>query len=88
MFWGQVIVIKIKENAQYLASRESGKILKNKIGNLLRSCPSGQKVIVDFSDIYVLSSSVADEVFGMLFKELGPMRFMSRIEIAHADHIV
>jgi len=39
----------------------------------------GQRIVIDFSGVSVISSSFADEVFGMLFVELGPMTFMRKI---------
>jgi hypothetical protein len=48
----------------------------------------GQKIVLDFSGIGVISSSFADEVFGMLFAELGPMRFMTTFSFHNASPTV
>ena len=46
------------------------------------------KIIIDFADIFVVSSSFADEVLVMLFHELGAINFMSRIEFVNVDKTV
>ena len=43
------------------------------------------RVVVDFTDVSVISSSFADEVFGRLFLDLGPRAFMSRIVLRNVD---
>lgn len=40
----------------------------------------GSKVIADFQDVPLVSSSFADEVFGKLFVEIGPLSFMQTFE--------
>jgi hypothetical protein len=47
-----------------------------------------KKVIVDFRDIKLVSSSFADEVFGKLFIELGPLEFSAKLELKNIDPIV
>lgn len=82
------LAISIKENSNLLGSRESGAILRNKITNLLAVVDEGSKVKIDFSDIYVISSSVADEAFGKLFADIGPLQFMNSIELQNVDSTV
>jgi hypothetical protein len=38
---------------------------------------------VDFSGVPVISSSFADEAFGKLFLQLGPMQFMQRVRLVN-----
>ena len=80
--------ISIKEHRNLLGSREFGTTLRNKISNLLRAAGSGTKLQIDFSDVFVISSSVADEAFGKLFAQIGPLEFMQRIEIVNVDPTV
>jgi hypothetical protein len=44
--------------------------------------------VVDFSDVLLISSSYADEVIGKLFVELGPLEFMSKIQLKNVDNLV
>ena len=46
------------------------------------------RVIVDCSDVPLISSSFADEVFGKLFVELGPMKFLGTVQFRHLDPLV
>jgi hypothetical protein len=55
--------------------------------NLLKMCP-GQRIKIDCSEIPLVSSSFADEVFGKLFVELGPLGFMQRIIIDSVEPTV
>ena len=82
------LTISIKEHRNLLGSREFGSTLRNKISNLLRAAGSGTKLQIDFSDVFVISSSVADEAFGKLFAQIGPLEFMQRIEIVNVDPTV
>ena len=80
--------IYIKEHKNLLSSREFGATLRNKISNLLKMAGSRSKLRIDFSDIFIISSSVADEAFGKLFAQIGPLDFMQRIEILNVEPTV
>ncbi|MCU6496714.1 STAS-like domain-containing protein [Rugamonas sp. A1-17] len=77
----------ISDEASSFASRASGKPIRIKLKNICEMCV-GQKIILDFSGVSVISSSFADEVFGMLFVELGPMRFMTALAFHNASPTV
>lgn len=69
----------MKEASQSFGSRVAGKPIRIKLSNLLRMGGEG-KVIIDLADIPLMSSSFADEAFGKLFLEAGPVRFMQKFE--------
>jgi anti-sigma regulatory factor (Ser/Thr protein kinase) len=77
----------MKNEAASFGSRVAGTPLRNKLINIVRMCP-GQKIIVDFSDVPLISSSFADEVLGKLFVELGPMTFIQRFEFRNVSTTV
>jgi hypothetical protein len=81
------IPFKLEEHAFSYRSRPAGRPVKTKLANIVHSCP-GQSIIVDFGGITVVSSSFADEVFGKLFVELGPMRFMQSIKLVNVTPTV
>ncbi|MBF0613130.1 MAG: sensor histidine kinase [Magnetococcales bacterium] len=85
---GEHMILHMNEHLKYLGSREAGAALRNKIFSLLSCVPPDKKLRIDFSGVSVISSSVADEVFGMLFQEFGPMTFMSRLELTGIDSTV
>jgi hypothetical protein len=60
----------------------SGKLL-----NLAKMCPN-KKIVLDFENVPLVSSSFADEVIGKLFIELGPLAFMQRFQLQHVDQTV
>lgn len=69
---------KLEEETDSVGSRIAGTPVRNKIKNLY-SMHYNKKIIIDFENIGLMSSSFADEVFGKLFKDIGPMSFMQRI---------
>jgi hypothetical protein len=74
------LVLRMKDEADSFGSRKAGLPLRNKLRNLIDMNP-GYKVVVDMSDVPLVSSSFADEVFGKLFVELGAIRFMRALDI-------
>lgn len=81
------IVFKVNEQTTSFRSRPAGKPMKTKLANLIANCP-GQVLNVDFENIAVVSSSFADEVFGKLFVELGPMNFMQAVRLVNVSPTV
>lgn len=76
------IYFVMKDESQSFGSRVAGKPIRTKLSNLLRMGGEG-KIFIDLSDIPIVSSSFADEAFGKLFVEAGPVRFMQRFEFVH-----
>jgi hypothetical protein len=80
-------VFQISDEAASLGSREAARSVATKLENLLNMNPSS-KIILDFAGVNIVSSSFADEVFGKLFKTMGPLAFMSRLEFKNMDRTV
>ncbi len=74
------IYFKLKDEAKSYGSRVAGRPIRNKLSNLLKM-GGHQKIIIDLSDIPLVSSSFADEVFGKLFLEAGPVMFTQKFEL-------
>lgn len=74
-FGDEKITVNAKDICKTFGSRKSGGEARNYILNVLENY-QGKKLVVDFSDVNIVSSSYADEVFGKLFVQLGPMKFM------------
>ena len=72
--------VMASEICKTFGSRQSGGEARKYLRNLLEATPSNV-LVVDFDGINVVSSSFADEVFGKLFVELGPMRFMRNVKL-------
>jgi len=79
-----LVVFPLAREAQGFGSRAAGMPLRQKLKNLLRIC-NGKRIRLDFSDVPIISSSFADEVFGKLFAELGPLDFMKAFEFRKVD---
>ncbi|MDH2382081.1 STAS-like domain-containing protein [Bradyrhizobium sp. CER78] len=83
---GNILFVLRNESASF-GSRPAGTPVRNKLKNLI-SFLEGNKVVVDFADIHLVSSSFADEVFGKLFLELGPVEFSTKLELKSIDPTV
>lgn len=81
------IIFFLKNESDSFGSRIAGTPVRNKLKNLV-SFLEGNKVVVDFSDIHLVSSSFADEVFGKLFVDLGPLDFSNKLELKNVDSTV
>jgi len=81
-----VIHFNLKDEAESLGSRLAGRKVRTKLHNLL-SCTES-RINVDFSDINLISSSFADEVFGKLFLQLGAIDFGQRVALSKAQSTV
>ena len=81
------LVFPLAQESAGFGSRAAGMPVRQKLKNLLRIC-GGRRIIIDFSDVIIISSSFADEVFGKLFAELGPLQFMKGFEFQRVDSTI
>lgn len=72
---GEEIVLKIASESMGTGTRQAGVALRNKALNVLKQ--SGKRVILDFTNVSVVSSSFSDELIGKLVAEVGFTRFES-----------
>ncbi len=80
------IEIILSKESNAFGSRAAAKPVRQKIENLLRT--TAAKVNINLDDVSLISSSFADEVFGKIFVDMGPLEFMARIEICGGNVIV
>lgn len=74
--------VMVEESTSF-GSRPAGTPVRNKLKNLYEM-GGHSKIYVDCRGIPLISSSFADEVFGKLFLELGPVAFMQSFEVVNA----
>jgi anti-sigma regulatory factor (Ser/Thr protein kinase) len=84
---GNKFIFVMKNETKSFGSRKAAEPVKIKLANVARICKS-QKIFIDFDDIAVISSSFADEVFGKLFVEMGPLAFMQKFEFMNTSDVV
>lgn len=84
---GPDVIFHLKDETTSFGSRVAGTPVRTKLKNIAQMCP-GKKIDVDFSDVYLISSSFADEVFGKLFLEMGPLLFMQRFHFHNVGETV
>jgi len=83
----QKINFFMAQESRSFGSRLAARPIKTKLGNLINMC-QGQKIRIDFTGVTIISSSFADEVFGKLFVELGPMGFMNAMEFVNSSNTI
>jgi hypothetical protein len=84
---GKKVVFSMKNEAVTFGSRKAAEPINMKMKNLSEMCRD-QKIYIDFFDVPVISSSFADEVFGKLFVEMGPLAFLQRFEFQNTSDTV
>lgn len=77
------IEFAVRSELSAFGSRDAGKLARNKIENLMDH--QSRPIDFDFTDIRLISSSFADEVFGRLFADLGPIRFNQLCNFKNID---
>ena len=74
------LIFKLREYASSFGNRITGKRLRNLVNNLIKQNP-GHSVEVIMDDVAIISSSFADELFGKLFVEMGPIDFSRLVKL-------
>ncbi len=80
------IRFKVSTELSTFGSREAGRLARTKIENLMDR--GRTSIIFDFSDVHLISSSFADEVFGRMFVDLGPIKFGQLCRFEQVDTTV
>lgn len=70
---GEAIQISIADEKVGTGTRSAGETIRNKVLNILKQ--SNKKVILDFTNVSVVSSSFADELIGKLVVKVGFSKF-------------
>ncbi len=78
-------IIRLIEQDSDLLTRAQGEKVRARIEELLDGLPVGDRVVVDLSDIQVMTPSFADECLGKLGERLGAARFRQVIKLTGAD---
>ena len=83
-----VIAFDLAAEASSFGSRDAGSPVRMKLFNLYRVAKGLKAIVINVTEVPLVSSSFADEIFGKLFLELGPMEFMRAIRIEGANPTV
>jgi anti-sigma regulatory factor (Ser/Thr protein kinase) len=73
------MVMRLAAETEGVGSRPAGAFIREKCRHLLAQDPN-KPLILDWAGVPVVSSSFADEAFGKLFAEMGPLVFGARIK--------
>ncbi len=75
---GSALTMRLQDEHVGFGSRMAGKQIRTKGLNLLNAEPD-KPLLLDWTDVPLVSSSFADELVGKLFAELGPLVFSARV---------
>ncbi len=84
---GSGFMIKLAQETTGFGSRMAGEQIRNKCLNLLNA-DRGKPLVIDWQGVPVVSSSFADECFGKLFVDLGPIGFAARVRNVNMEPLV
>ncbi len=84
---GRTFLVSMKDETPGFGSRETGRQVRNKLRNLLAADP-GKQLVINWEGVPLISSSFADESFGKLFAELGPLEFGARVRHIALESLV
>jgi hypothetical protein len=77
---------KLRDYAESFGNRFTGQRIRQLVENLLLSNPSSS-IEIDFTDVSVISSSFADELFAKLHIQMGLLQFGRRIKLKNSNSI-
>ena len=80
------LVFRLRDYASSFGNRITGERIRKLVTNLLIQNP-GHSVRIVMDDISVISSSFADELFGKLCADMGPVDFSRMIKLSGIDPI-
>jgi hypothetical protein len=83
---GTVLNYPLAKKPAGYGTRKAGIRVRNEIMNLIHE--AGSPLVVDFDKVAIISSSFADEVFGKIFKNLGPIEFMKWLTLKNMNPTV
>ena len=76
---GDLETIKLSTFGSSIGTRELGREIRERALSFVKN--EKKKVLFDFSDVHVISSAFADELFGKLFIELGKDLFKDAVKV-------
>lgn len=81
------IEFKLASESTGFGSRAAGESVRRKLQNISRLA-KGKKIVVNFANVPLVSSSYADEVFGKIFIDMGAVGFATTFAFQHIDPLV
>lgn len=76
-----MIEIQLEQYAPVISDEKTG----IEIYNLIKNALSDDVVIIEMSNVKSMATFCAKQIFGQLYKELGPNTFYSKIKIKNAN---
>ena len=80
-------IVKVSEHGKNLGTRLDGRLIRHEISNKI-SISVDVKVIIDFSDVKMISGSFADECIGQLVTDYGFESIRNKISIRNSNENV
>lgn len=84
---GESVTFEVAVEASGFGNRESARPLRQRLHNLMNIF-EGERIIVDFGGVNLVSASFADEFIARLVKEVGLASFFQRVQLANMNDLV
>jgi hypothetical protein len=81
-------VFRLKDSPGGFLTRRQGEEVRAYLVNLNRDLPPGERLVIDFAGVEVMTPSFADECFGKLAESIGGLNFRERVKLTGADPII
>ncbi len=78
-------ILRLADQESELLTRAQGQRIRESIARRLDTLAQGDRLIIEFTDVHVMTPSFADECLGKLAGRLGPDRFRKLIRLTHAS---
>ena len=81
-------VFRLKDSPGGFLTRRQGEEVRARLMELDRDLPQGERLVIDFAGVEVMTPSFADECFGKLAESIGGLNFRKRVKLTGAEPIV
>ncbi|WP_407540907.1 STAS-like domain-containing protein [Deinococcus radiomollis] len=81
------LLLRLRDEESNFGNRPTGLKIRNLILNMMQQMPKN-RIVVDFDEINLISSSFADEVFGKLASKLGVLNFSRILILKNTTNLV
>ena len=81
-------VLQLNSFPSGFLTRRQGEQVRSRLIEIEAKVPPAQKLVIDFSDVSVMTPSFADECFGKFAERIGGVNFRQRVSLRNANDTI
>ena len=81
-------VFRLKDSTGGFLTRRQGEEVRTRLMDLDHDLPPGERLVIDFSGVDVMTPFFADEYLGKLAESIGGLNFRKRVKLTGADPVL